>query len=127
MPLRAGLEGRIVLQRAARPQHLLQLAHHVHRQPDHAALVHHRALHRLPDPPGGVGGEAEAALRLELVDGVHQAEVALLDQVRQRHAAPQVALGDAHHQPQVVLDHRLARGEVAGARARGGVEFLLRR
>ena len=57
---------------APRAQHLLQLAHHVHRQADHAALVHHRALDRLAYPPGGIGGEAKTALGLELVDRVDE-------------------------------------------------------
>src|SRR6185369_3165075 len=58
-------------------------------------------------------------------DGVHEAEIAFFDQVRQRNAAAQVGLGDADDQPQVVLDHRLARGEVAAARARRRFELLL--
>src|SRR4051794_15352422 len=41
---------------------------------------------RLADPPGGVGGELEALAPVELLDRVHQAEVALLDEVEQRQA-----------------------------------------
>jgi hypothetical protein len=40
----------------------------------------------LGDPPGGIG-RAKAALRLELADGVHETEIAFLDQVGQRQAA----------------------------------------
>ncbi len=56
---------------------------------------------------------------------MHQAEVALFDQVRQRYAPAQVELGDADDQPQVVFDHALSRGKVAGPRAHGGLVFLL--
>ena len=50
----------------------------------------------LADPEGGVGGELEALAPVELVDGVLEAEVALLDEVEQLHAGGQgVAAGDA--------------------------------
>ena len=53
---------------------------------------------------------------VELVDRPHQAEVALLDQVEQLHPAPRIALGDAHHQPQVGL-RELALGALAALHA----------
>jgi len=46
---------------------------------------------------------------LELVDGLHQADVPLLDQVEELQAAVRVLLRDAHDQPQVRLD-QLALG-----------------
>ena len=46
---------------------------------------------------------------VELLDGADEAEVALLDEVEERHAAAHVALGDGDHQAQVGLDQlRLA-------------------
>ena len=45
------------------------------------ALVHQRPVDRLPYPPCGVGRKSKAPLRLELVDGVHQAQVAFFDQI----------------------------------------------
>ena len=107
--------GRVRLEVAQRAQHDVQLLHDVRGQPDRARLVHDRALDRLPDPPRRVGREAEAALGIELLERVDQAEVAFLDQVRQRDAAVRVVPRDADDQPQVALDHRLPRGEVAGA------------
>jgi hypothetical protein len=91
----------------------VEFLHHMHRQADGARLVHDGPLDVLADPPGGIGRKAEAAFRVELVQGVDQAEVALLDQVEQRHAAIEVMLGDVHHQAQVVLDHLLSRRLVA--------------
>ena len=67
---------------------------------------------RLADPPRGVRRELEALAPVELLDGVHQAEVALLDQVEQRQARRLVLLGDRHHETQVRL-HELALGLLA--------------
>src|SRR5208282_2734393 len=45
--------------------------------------------------------ELEAALVLELHDRPHQAKIAFLDKVEEPQPAVPVALGKAHHQPQV--------------------------
>src|SRR5581483_3132988 len=118
---------RVRAQVPPRAQHRVQLADDVHRQPYGARLVHDRALDVLPDPPRGVGREAEPALGVELVERVHEPEVPLLDQVEQRHAAVQVLLGDVHHEPQVVLDHLLPGAEVAGRGEPGVMQLLDRR
>ena len=68
----------------------------------------------------------EGNLGLMHAIGKFEPEVALLDQVGHRQAAAEVVLGDADHQPQVALDHLLARREVAGSRATGGRVLLLR-
>ena len=68
---------------------------------------------RLADPPGGIGGELEALAPVELLDGVDQAEVALLDQVGEGQARPLVLAGHRHDQPQVGVDE-LGRGVLAG-------------
>src|SRR3569832_2089684 len=80
---------------------------HVHRDTDGARLVSDRAGDRLTDPPGGVGRELVAAAVLKLIDGLHQSDVALLDQVQELQAAVGVFLGDGDHQAQVRLDHFL--------------------
>ena len=66
--------------------HLEQRGEHVagvHGQPDHARRVGDAALDRLADPPGRVRRELEALAPVELVDGVDEAEVALLHDVEQ--------------------------------------------
>jgi hypothetical protein len=63
----------------------------------------------LANPPLRVGRELEAAPPVELLDRAGQADVPLLDQVEQRHAPADVALGDAHHQPEVGLGQAAAR------------------
>ena len=113
---------------ADRAQNEVDFLDHMHRQANGARLVHDRALDALPDPPGGVGGETEAALGVVFLDGVDQAEIAFLDQVEERHPAVQVMLGDVDHEPQVVLDHLLSRGKVPGPRAARPVRlFFLRK
>src|ERR687890_742429 len=59
--------------------HLADLLAHVNGNPDGRPLVGNRPLHCLTYPPRGIGGEAEAAVRVELLYGPYKADVALLD------------------------------------------------
>ena len=104
---------------------LVQLLHHVHRDADGARLVGDRARHGLADPPGRVGRELVAAPVVELLDGADQAERTLLDEVQERQAAAEVALGDRDDQPQVGLDHVLLGGHVAALDALGERHLLV--
>ena len=91
---------------------------------DEARLLVEGPADGLADPEGGVGGELEALAPVELVDGVLEAEVALLDEVEQLHAGRQrVAAGDAHDEAEVGPDEAvLGRGALAGeAAVLGGV------
>ena len=82
-------------------------------------------LQRLADPPGGVRREPEATLPVELVDGPHQAERALLDEVGHVDATVLVPPRPVHDQPQVGGHHLLARGLVAGHDPLGQLDLLL--
>src|SRR6185295_14386623 len=62
---------------------------------------------RLADPPGRVGREFVAAAIFELIDRLHQADIALLDQVEELQPAIGVFLGDRDDEPEVRLDHLL--------------------
>ena len=73
-------------------------------QADGAAGVGDAAGDGLADPPRGVGRELEPLAPVELLDRVHQPEVALLDEVEQRQARRLVFLGDRHHQAEVRLN-----------------------
>ena len=81
----------------------------LNREPHGAAAVGDPAADGLADPPGGVGGELEPLAPVELLDGVHQAQVAFLDQVQEGQPGGLVLLSDGHHQAQVGLDERLGR------------------
>ncbi len=81
----------------------------MHRDADHARLVGDGPLDRLLDPPVRVGRELVAALVLELLHGLHQADVPLLDQIHEGDPVVQVLLGDVDHQTQVGQNHRVPR------------------
>ena len=73
--------------------------------PDQAGLLVERPADGLADPERGIGRELEATPPVELVDGVLEAEVALLDEVEQVHALGQrVTAGDGHDETEVGAD-----------------------
>ena len=79
----------------------------MHGDADGARLIGDRAGDRLADRPGAIGGKLVAAAILELIDRLHQADIAFLDQVEELQAAIRVFLGDRDHEAQVRLHHLL--------------------
>ena len=96
-------------------------------QTDRAALVGERARHGLADPPGRVRRELVAHLVVELLDGADEPEVALLDQVEERHAGLRVVARDRHHEPEVALDQATLGALVSEVLAPGELALLGRR
>ena len=92
---------------------LLQPLDDVHRHADRPRLVGERSRDRLPDPPGRVRRELEAASPVELLDRADEPERALLDEVEEREALVAVVLRDRDDEPEVRLDHPLLRLHVA--------------
>ena len=82
----------------------VQRAGAVQRHPHDAALLGQRLEDRLPDPPHGVRDELDALGLVELVGRADQAEVALVDQVGERHALVLILLGDRHDEAEVAAD-----------------------
>src|SRR5215469_10532784 len=78
----------------ARTHDLVDHLNHVNGHTNGARLIRERAADRLSNPPSGVGRELEATSIFELVDGLHQADVAFLDQIEERQAAVDVLLRD---------------------------------
>ena len=101
---------------------------HMHRDADGAGLVGNGAGDGLTDPPRCVGRELEALGVVELFHSLDQAQVTLLDQVQELHAAADVTLGDGNDQTQVgfaqALFGFLALG-AAGLNFQGQVDLLL--
>jgi hypothetical protein len=79
------------------------------------------------DPPHGVGAEAIALARIEVLDRLEQADVALLDEVVDARAAVPVLLGHRDHQGEVRGSQDVLRPQVALARAARQLAFLLTR
>ncbi len=80
------------------------------------------------DPVHGVRHETYVLLRVEALDGLHQADIAFLDQVGMRQAVAEIVTGDRHHQPQV-RQHETAGGLQIGliAELSGELALFLRR
>ena len=102
---RIGFRARFLQDLAGDPVHLVDRLDHVHGNADRARLVGDRARDGLADPPGRIGRELVAAAILELVDRLHQANIAFLDQIEELQAAVRVFLGDRNDQAQVGLRH----------------------
>src|ERR671910_3333852 len=104
--------------------HLAKLVAPVHRHPYGAALVGDGTLHRLPDPPGSIRGEPPSTVGIELLDGLHETYVALLDEVLEGQPHPAVLLGYAYNEHEVLLDEPLAGPLVSGLGPLGEVYLL---
>ena len=92
---------------------LVELLDHVHRNADGARLVRDRSRDGLANPPRRVRRELEALAIVELLDGTDETERPLLDQIKERQAASEVALRDRHDEAQVGLDHLALSAHVA--------------
>ena len=82
---------------------------HVHGDPDRARLIGDRTRDRLPDPPRRISRELVAAAILELIDRLHQADVAFLNEIEELQTAVRVFLCDRDDEPKVGFDHFLLR------------------
>jgi hypothetical protein len=94
--------------------HLADLIPGVNRHPDRAGLVRDGPLNSLPYPPGGVGGKPEALVWVELLDALHKAYVALLDEVLEGEPVSPVPLGHRDYKLEVLLDQLLACSFIPG-------------
>src|SRR5258705_6974175 len=103
------LAAHLVEQLPRRADDLVDHFDHMHGDANGARLVGDRARNRLPDPPRGIGRELVAAAILELIDRLHQPDIAFLNQVEELQAAVGVFLGDRDDEAQVRLHHLLLR------------------
>ena len=124
--LRGGLVAVLVDQLIGGLTHPVDGLDHVHRDADGASLIRNGAGDGLTDPPGGVGGEAEATVAVKLLGGLDQADVALLDQVQERQVVADMLLGDGDHQTQVGLAQAAAGVQAVAADLEQLLAALLR-
>ncbi len=101
------LAAELLDERARGARELVDRLDHVDRDADRARLVGDRAGDRLADPPRRVRRELVAAAVLELLDRLHQADVAFLDEVEELEAAVRVLLRDRDDEAQVGDDQLL--------------------
>src|SRR5688500_9409720 len=87
------------LQRSPRRADAIQVLDDVRRQANGPASVDDRPRDRLSNPPGRIRRELEAAAILELVDRLHQTEIAFLNQIEEWQVRVLVALRDRHYEP----------------------------
>ena len=99
------------------------LFHDIDRQTHRAYAFENRACDRLLDPPGSVGRKAESLARVELGHCADEADVALANQVFERHPLADIALGDAHDQAQIRLDEGVARSAITALDRLGQLNF----
>ena len=86
--------------------------------------MEHVLLDRRPDPPHGVGGETEPALRIEPGKRPHQADIALGDQIGQRHAVAAEPSGDLDHEAQVAAEQLPGSRRILGVAPTPGKPLL---
>ena len=98
------LAAQLLHERARRPDQFVDRLDHVDRDADRARLIGDRARDGLPNPPRRIGRKLVAAPPLEFVDGLHQADVAFLNQVQELQAAVGVLLGDRDDESEVGFD-----------------------
>src|SRR5258708_30377914 len=104
-----GLAADLVEHLPRRVDDLVDHFDHVYGDADGARLVGDRACDRWADPPDGIGRELVAAAILELIDRLHQTDIAFLDQIEELQPAVGVFLGDRDDEAQVRL-HQLLLG-----------------
>src|SRR5699024_8187517 len=105
--LGAGVVPQLLKQLAGDADDLVYGLDHVHRYAYGSRLVSYSAGDGLAYPPGRVGRELVALGVVELLDGLDEAEVALLDEVEKQHAAADIALRYRDDKAQVGLGHAL--------------------
>ena len=99
-----GLASQFLHQLPRGPDQLVDSFDHVHRDTDGASLISDGASNGLPNPPRGVGRELVTSPVFELVHGLHQADVAFLNQIEKLQAAVGVLFRDRNHQAKVGLN-----------------------
>src|SRR5688572_10681286 len=107
---RLGLATLLLVKLASLAQHPARRLGHVHRNADRTALVRDGARDGLSDPPYGIGRYFHAVAVIELLDRVHEAHIALLNQVEEVQRSPvAIFLRNRDDETHVRSDHFLAR------------------
>ena len=99
----------------------------MHGNADGARLIGDGTGDGLTDPPRRVRRELEALLVVELLHRLHEAEIALLDEVEKEHPAADIPLGNGDDKAQVGLREALFRRLVPLLHPTGELDLLVPR
>ncbi len=88
-------------------------------------MVSQSSLDGLFYPPGTVGGEFTSLGRVETLDGLHQANVTLANEIEQRQADALIVARYFHDETKVGFDHLLAGLLVSFLNSGGKIDFFL--
>ena len=69
----------------------------MHRNTNRARLVGNSTGNCLTNPPGCIGTKLKAFIIVKLFNSLNQTQVALLNQIQEKHATAHIALSDAHY------------------------------
>ena len=103
--------------------------YHMHRNANGASLVRNGAGDGLTNPPGCIGGELKAFGMVKLLNRLDQAEVALLNEVKELHSAAHIPFSNGNDETKVCLTQALLSLFALFAACLNGkskVDFLLR-
>src|SRR5699024_9117763 len=81
----------------------------MNRNPNRICEVRNTSFNSLANPPRCVCRELVPFGEIKLLDCLGQAEIAILDQIKQRHPSAGVPFGDGDDEPQIGRDHLLMR------------------
>ena len=81
----------------------------MHRNTNRTGLVGNRARNRLANPPRGVGRKLVTAAIFELIHGLHQADVAFLNQIQELKTTVGVFLRDRNDETKIGFDELALR------------------
>ena len=90
---------------------------HMNGNSNRARLIRDRSRNRLSNPPCRVRREFVTPTPLEFIDGLHQPDVALLDQVQELKSAVVVLFGNRDHEAKIRFD-QLTLGVLCADRRR---------
>ena len=119
----------VIALRDRRADRFLEAVHQIcalRREPERTALFRQRVQNRLADPPDGVGDEFDVLFGIVLLGRMHQADVALIDQIEEQHVLISISLRVVNDESQVRLDQLLDRTLVVLLRATAELFFTLR-
>ena len=68
-------------------------------------LISQGAANRLLDPPGSVGAEFGATIRIKTLHPLHQADISFADEVEQRQSQSGIVVGNFHNEAEVGSNH----------------------